>query len=392
MTKITIVCPSILPIPAVLGGAVETIISNIIDYNEKLPKAEIDVISVYEKRAYEKSKTYKYANLNYVKHPVFFYRINSILHNLICNNINIAYFDLLYKKILQCKNNKVIVEGGIDFALYLSSKNKNINIFYHSHGHEFVYLDKEQLNKVNTFERIFVVSEFCLEEAVYNGVLRSKLYLLKNGIRLEDFNQQYTDSEIAQFKEKYNIDDSRKIILFKGRLVKEKGILELIEAVNGLQYKNYCLLICGGKNFARKNLFCSGYERTLKKSIINNSNIKFLGYISYKMVPLLNSVSTLAIVPSRWDDPAPLVAIEAMASGIPLVVSKRGGIPEYVNRNCAVIIEDSNFIPDLRTAIDTILSDDALQENMRLASINRSSNFGFKEYYDNFFRGLLIDE
>ena len=51
MKKICIISAGALPVPAVLGGAIETIINNIIDENEKDKKLEITIVSKYNKQA-----------------------------------------------------------------------------------------------------------------------------------------------------------------------------------------------------------------------------------------------------------------------------------------------------------------------------------------------------
>ncbi len=67
--KTIIVSPCGLPIPAVKGGAVLTLIESIIIQNEINKKMELTVIGVHDKEAVEKSKKYKNTNFIFIKEP-----------------------------------------------------------------------------------------------------------------------------------------------------------------------------------------------------------------------------------------------------------------------------------------------------------------------------------
>ena len=60
--KILMVTPGRLPVPAVGGGAVETLTELLLKYNEQYHLADITVLSLDEKQAFEKSKEYKNSN------------------------------------------------------------------------------------------------------------------------------------------------------------------------------------------------------------------------------------------------------------------------------------------------------------------------------------------
>ena len=67
-------------------------------------------------------------------------------------------------------------------------------------------------------------------------------------------------------------------------------------------------------------------------------------------------LADISVIPSLCEDAAPLVAVEAMASGLPLIVTKSGGIPEYVSRKCALILEkDNQLIPNLQKSLKLTL-------------------------------------
>ena len=52
------------------------------------------------------------------------------------------------------------------------------------------------------------------------------------------------------------------------------------------------------------------------------------------------------VLPSIWDDPAPLAVIESLVSGKPLITTRSGGIPEYADEQSAIILERGDQLVD----------------------------------------------
>ena len=74
-------------------------------------------------------------------------------------------------------------------------------------------------------------------------------------------------------------------------------------------------------------------------------------------------------MPSIWDDPAPLAIIESLAAGKPIITTNSGGIPEYVNGDCAIILNrNSNLIQSLTDAMLKLAESQDLREKMGNAS------------------------
>jgi glycosyltransferase involved in cell wall biosynthesis len=67
-------------------------------------------------------------------------------------------------------------------------------------------------------------------------------------------------------------------------------------------------------------------------------------------------MARLVVIPSLWDEPGPLSALEAMATGTPIVAYAKGGLAEYVSDARAGVV----IAPDVQTLVDatTNLYDD----------------------------------
>ncbi len=152
------------------------------------------------------------------------------------------------------------------------------------------------------------------------GLPYEKINVIPNGVNLNLFNgieRDYT------FRRKYAMDNE-KIILFMGRLVYEKGIQHLIAAMpkilNG--YHDAKLVICG-----------KGGMIDELKAQVNAMGIAekvyFAGYLNGKDVQKMYKAADIAVFPSTYE-PFGIVALEAMLSENPIVVSDIGGLNEIV--------------------------------------------------------------
>jgi glycosyltransferase involved in cell wall biosynthesis len=106
--------------------------------------------------------------------------------------------------------------------------------------------------------------------------------------------------------------------LYLGRLTAEKGLDVMVRA----------LVAAGDPEF--KIAGDGPYEGELKQMVAGAglSNTHFLGRVERGDIPGLFAGARFMALPSIWDENAPLAAMEAMAHGLPLLVSDKGGLPE----------------------------------------------------------------
>ena len=152
------------------------------------------------------------------------------------------------------------------------------------------------------------------------GLPFEKINVVPNGVNLLLYSGIDRDYE---FRRRYAMDNE-KIILFVGRLVYEKGVQHLIAAMpkilNG--YHDAKLVIAGK----------GGMMDELKQeanALDLGDKVYFTGYINGKDVPKLYKAADVAVFPSTYE-PFGIVALEAMLSERPIVVSDIGGLNEIV--------------------------------------------------------------
>jgi glycosyltransferase involved in cell wall biosynthesis len=174
--------------------------------------------------------------------------------------------------------------------------------------------------------RIIVCSGFMKGEVEYAlHAPADKIDIIPNGIRAEKFEFDFPPEERHAFRNRYAASEE-KLIMFVGRMVREKGAHLLIEALPKVraQYHDAKLLIVGG-----------GYRDHLvqqARALGVEPHVYFTGFVPDDTLLRLYKVIDIACFPSLYE-PFGIVALEAMAAGVPVVVSDAGGLPEVVEHD-----------------------------------------------------------
>lgn len=152
------------------------------------------------------------------------------------------------------------------------------------------------------------------------GLPYEKINVVPNGVNLNLFSGVERD---YNFRRKYAMDNE-KIILFMGRLVYEKGVQHLISAMPKILsgYHDAKLVICG------KGGMLDELKQQVDAMGISNK-VYFAGYMNGKDVQKMYKVADISVFPSTYE-PFGIVALEAMLSENPIVVSDIGGLNEIV--------------------------------------------------------------
>lgn len=182
------------------------------------------------------------------------------------------------------------------------------------------------------------------------GLPYEKINVVPNGVNLNLFNNIEKDYD---FRRKFAMDNE-KIILFIGRLVYEKGIQTLIAAMPKI-LSNYhdSKLIVAGKGGMIDEL------RAQVNALGLNDKVYFTGYLAAKDVQRMYKCADISVFPSTYE-PFGIVALEAMLSGTPVVVSDVGGLNEIVEHGVNGMKSYAGNPNSLADSILTLLYDQKL--------------------------------
>jgi glycosyltransferase involved in cell wall biosynthesis len=109
-------------------------------------------------------------------------------------------------------------------------------------------------------------------------------------------------------------------------------------------------------------------------------------------MPRYYALSDIVVMPSLCDESAGKVAMEGMASGRAVITTTAGGIPEYVTKECGILLDRGDgFVSDLRAAILDLAQNAAKRRRMGTAGALESRRFAPAIYYANYVK-LVSDE
>ena len=395
MKKICFISPGILPVPNTLGGAIETLLTNIITENEYYNKANITIISSYENGAYKISKSYKNTSIKYIKSSKLEIKLYNLLYRLIRKvfkkklNFSSLYYLKSYRILKKYNYDYIVVEGGDYLELkkivdYFGKK----NIYLHIHHQLIPNIEFDAI-----FDNIIGTSNFVNKEWERNSSNKNlHKYVVYNCVNENYFNKKISNNERRTIREKLGFEKDDFIVIYCGRIIKEKGVKELVQAVNLIENKKIKLLIVGSINFA---LECTDeYLRSIESFVKKSDNkIKFTGYIANEEVFKYYQTADVQVIPSICEEAAGLVSIEGMLSGLPLIVTKSGGLNEYVSDECSIkISKEKNLVVHIKEAIEKLYNDKNMYNNMKLAGLKRSNYFKMNKYYEDILNIFLGEE
>lgn len=408
MKNIAIITSGFLPVPATKGGAVENLIVNLLNENEKNKKIKFEIFSIYDQDALNKSKKYENSNFRFIKVNHFIKNIDKMVFflakNIFKKQNSQSYryiFQRLYylnecSKLLKKYNyDMVILENHPSQYLALKWRKNYLKYlgkyYYHCHNEFPSTYGCEKIIK-NT-KRIICVSEFIARNVSKdNEIPIDKFVVLRNCIDAKRFSGKISNEEKESIKKKYGIAPNDKILIFTGRITPEKGVKELIESLKYVKYKNYKLLVLGSalNELKTKTKYQEQIEDEVKKI---SDKVIFTGFIKYDEINTYYALADIAVLPSIWNDPAPLTIIESLMSGLPIITTNSGGIPEYATDGSAIILQNNEkIVQNLSENIDYLLNNTKELKRMREKAIEVSKNLTLENYYFNFINIIRDDK
>jgi D-inositol-3-phosphate glycosyltransferase len=188
------------------------------------------------------------------------------------------------------------------------------------------------------------------------GAEPDRIHVIPLGVDLEVFRP--LDKEAA--RRELGFKDER-IILFVGRLEPLKGVDILINAASMLESDMECsVLIVGGDETSRA---AQAELQALTRDLGMDHRVAFVGAVDHDKLPLFYNAADVCVVPSHYESFG-LVAVEAMACGVPVVASRVGGLTGTVKDG-----ETGYLIPWLcpepfAERIEMLLDNEALRRSL----------------------------
>ena len=234
------------------------------------------------------------------------------------------------------------------------------------------------------FGQLLVVSRFVGEGwQEKSGCPAGKISVWPNCAALDTFAQRLSEEERAALRKTLGIAPEDFAIVYCGRMVPLKGVKELLLAMQKLP-RRAVLVAVGSTNFGLSTK--ESYEQelyTLAKQ--GGSRVVFTGFVHNTELWRYYALADAVCMPTIGQEAAGLVAVEAMASGRPVVATRSGGIPEYVPPEAGLLVPVTPNLPeDLASALRTLMDDPARCRAMGLAGERAAQAYSPQQYYQNF--------
>lgn len=181
------------------------------------------------------------------------------------------------------------------------------------------------------------------------GLPEDKLSMVPNGVNTSVY-EGIEKEDLKEFRAKFALPEE-KIVLFVGRLVYEKGIHVLINAVPKILEKVNAKFLIVGNGYMKDQLL------NIAKSMRLEHKILFLGFVDETTLVKLQKCADVSVVPSLFE-PFGIVALEAMAAKSPVVVSDTGGLSEIVEHDLTGVKVYPNNPESLAWGITKVLQDE----------------------------------
>ena len=226
---------------------------------------------------------------------------------------------------------------------------------------------KHSLKKV---KKIISASNYIREDLINNGIDECKIEVVYNGIDHKLFHPIIGLSSYIVDLKPFAI--KRPYFVYGSRLAgPEKKHIELIKAFALFKEKTnlpHRLVIAGE----------GPYDSEIQKAIMESSvasDIFLTGYFPHKSFPMMYAGSEACVFPSV-NEGVGLQVLEAMATGVPVLCSKSGALPEIASD--AAYYFDSDNIEEIATALERIVTDSELRADLTKKGIERAELFDWQ--------------
>lgn len=202
-----------------------------------------------------------------------------------------------------------------------------------------------------------------MEGPPYAGILagRTAPVVIPMGVDGKKFGRRYR-------KENYFGQGGRKVVLFVGRLAEKKGVRYLIKAMGAKDMRAMeAMLVIAGDGPQREELVRQ--VRQQRSDTGQGCEILFLGAKPHEELRTIYASADVLAVPSVTaadgdKEGLPVTVLEAMASGLPVVASRTGGIGQVIEDGVNGLLCEEKNVTQLAAQIRRLLSDRMLREQI----------------------------
>lgn len=385
--RIAVISSGILPIPAYEGGAVENLVDFYLAENERTGKYDITVYSV--KPSSDVSVPHnEHVHYKYVDVSSFVSRVRRVLfskyHKGDFYHPYVEYFlARIMPDLIRQKYDVIVLENRPGFAIPLRRKVSS-KILLHLHTDTIHPGARCAAEILSCCDGVIAISDYIRNRvlSVNPSVPVRRVY---NGIDIPHY-----VSSCSISRSDLGFSESDFVLVYCGRLVVEKGVTQILEALCALAQEIPTLkLLVIGSSFYGEDKRQDPYVQSLyEMSDKVRDRISFTGYVPYDKIPSYLKACDVAVLPSIVDEAFGLTVLESMACGLPVVTTNAGGIPEVCGDSAIMVERGEDMADRLIHALRKLWYDIELRKSMAKTSLEYSKRFGADHYADEMLRAF----
>lgn len=338
--KLAFICTEKLPCPAIKGGAIQILIDGVSPILKA--KHELTILSVRDPKLPNRETR---DGIRYIRLPE-----NNYVER-VAKELTKHHFDVIH-----------VFNRPKPVPLYKKAapKSKFIVSLHNEMFHKEKVTLQEGRKTIQSVEKIITVSDYIGSTVTKRfPEAKNKVKTVYSGADIHAYLPVASPKarKISErIRKKYGVTN-KKVILFVGRLSEKKGphvLMKAMKLVNE-KHKNAVLVIVGGKWFGDDSI--DDYGHYLQK-LVKRLKIKviFTKFVPADKIPELYLMGDIFVCSSQWQEPLARVHYEAMAAGLPIITTNRGGNGEVIKHNYNGLLLDNYKDPkEFANAIDYLL-------------------------------------
>ena len=249
---------------------------------------------------------------------------------------------------------------------------KKVKFILKSHGSDLTAFERQDAVfgklvipylKKNIAAWLFLSSEE-RNKVIEAGYLNpNKVFVTKNIVRISQFEPD------ENFKDKFGIPPNYTTMLFVGRLIREKGIYEVIEAFAKIKNKHKAVLLVVGWGPEEENL------KNLARKLDLHNKVIFTGFVPEQEVVKFYANCDVLVFPTYFPEGFPMSLFNSVAAGMPVITTPTRAASDYLSEpeNCLWVKPENSS--SVWNALDRLMQSEALRAQMKANNLKKGTIF-----------------